>query len=158
MTGGYWVGVWQTEKSFVVKQGVEKVGGGASRRVDVSKLPVSRDLWDELAQDAPVKMGDPLAKVTMIAFLDLDCEACISYLKESYPYIKEKYIESGLVQYWVFPFSQTDYAGKRVVADHAKASGITVNPSFFVAQHQVIGAQPRVTFETIIEKALAEAK
>lgn len=48
-------------------------------------------------QDRPV-LGDPKAPVTLVELVDFQCPFCKRFFKNSYPLIKEKYIDKGLVR------------------------------------------------------------
>lgn len=54
---------------------------------------------------APRIQGDPNAKVTLTEFFSLTCGHCASFHQNTYPKIKEKYIETGQVkmEYRDFP-------------------------------------------------------
>lgn len=49
-------------------------------------------------------LGNPNAPITMIEFTDFECPLCQKFFQESYPVIKEKYIQTGQVKYLVRHF------------------------------------------------------
>ena len=65
----------------------------------------------ELAQPSPlgdVVMGSPDAPVTVIEYASMTCPHCAHFSTETFPKVKEKYIDTGKVRYIMreFPLNQ----------------------------------------------------
>lgn len=71
----------------------------ASGTVDMQKLIATQPLPD-------VVEGDPNAPVTIYEYASMTCGACANFHNNIYPTIKEKYVETGKVNFVVreFPF------------------------------------------------------
>ncbi len=86
---------------------------------DTSPREVSLD-------DDPV-LGDPDAPVTLVEFSDYECPFCKSYFTDTYPQIKEQYIDTGKVKvvFRDYPLSFHDPLAttQAVAANCARAQG-----------------------------------
>jgi len=60
-------------------------------------LPI-KNLVKNIKPDSP-KLGDPKAKVTMVAFEDFQCPFCRKFHDETFDRIKKEYIDTGKVLY-----------------------------------------------------------
>ena len=71
----------------------------ASGSVDMDKLMAEQPLPD-------VVEGDPNAPVTVVEYASMTCGHCAAFHAETYPAIKEKYVDTGKVKFIVreFPF------------------------------------------------------
>lgn len=84
---------------------------------ELEKLPALMDakgkvevqVGDFMLEKQPY-MGSPDAPVKMIEFIDYKCPSCAEWEKTIFPDIKEKYIDTGIVQFYTinFPFLGPD--------------------------------------------------
>ncbi|TDF37194.1 hypothetical protein EYS14_13630 [Alteromonadaceae bacterium M269] len=65
----------------------------------------------------PNILGDPKASYAMIEFMDYQCPYCVKYAKQVLPAIKQRYVDSGKLQYLI-----RDYP----LAFHKKAKGAAI--------------------------------
>ena len=165
IVGAYFFGVYKSDPSQIqsllkkeTKTVTQVQEEPTPTREDITKIPVAMDLWQEMKTDPKIVVGKEDAPVTMVAFISGNtCKTCEQFQLETYPKIIKKYVDEGKVKVWIFPFAKE--GGKKGEIDNvARAAGVSVNPTFFVAQYKLEGAQPYVSFESVIEKALAEAK
>ncbi|KKK71660.1 hypothetical protein LCGC14_2911680 [marine sediment metagenome] len=49
--------------------------------------------------------GNKNAKVTLVMFEDFKCKYCKEYFNETFPEIKERYIDTGKIKYVIIPLS-----------------------------------------------------
>lgn len=75
-------------------------------------FPTYEDINDEMSVmagdynlDKQAYLGDPKAPVKVIEFIDLKCPYCKAWNTENFDDFKEKYIDSGKVQFYVINFS-----------------------------------------------------
>jgi len=71
---------------------------------------------DELMEPGPLEemvLGDPAAKVTIVEYMSLTCPHCASFHKNTYPLLKEKYIDTGKAKFVLreFPLDQVAWVG-----------------------------------------------
>lgn len=55
----------------------------------------------EGADDAVFALGDPQAPVTVVEFTDFQCPYCAAYAQQTWPLVKERFVDTGRV-YYVF--------------------------------------------------------
>lgn len=69
-------------------------------------LQASTATAEELYKISPedVVLGDKKAKVTVIEYASMTCSHCADFHKNTYPEIKEKYIDSGKIKFVFRPF------------------------------------------------------
>ena len=74
---------------------------------DTAKSGPKVDIYIAAALSARI-IGDPSAKVKLVEYFSLTCPHCAKFHMETYPKLKEKYIDTGLVQmeYRDFPLDQ----------------------------------------------------
>lgn len=92
------------------------LGAGAASARFLGRPAVPADSWQlpaptpvaldaaELLQAGPLgerTLGDPAAPVTVIEYASMTCSHCAAFHTETYPELKEKYIDTGKV-YFVF--------------------------------------------------------
>ncbi len=95
----------------LIKNGVA-FGAAVSSATIFSTLPIlagDGDIYDIkklMTPDGPPDhfIGNPTAKVTIIEYASSTCPACASFHVNTYPKLKETYIDSGKVRFVVRPF------------------------------------------------------
>ena len=69
----------------------------AAAKANAEELLATMD-ESELIDDDPI-IGDPNAPVTIVEWMDFDCYFCGVFHDETFPQIKENYIDTGLVKF-----------------------------------------------------------
>lgn len=69
--------------------------------------PAVFDLEVGAGGEALVALGDPQAPVTVVEFTDYQCPFCLRYTQETWPTLKERYVDSGRVYYVLKDFPLT---------------------------------------------------
>ena len=82
--------------------------------VDVAKLMEAGPLPEQV-------MGDPKAPVTIVEYASMTCSHCAHFHKETFPAIKENYVDTGKVRALGASNFNADRLGKAL--DHADAAG-----------------------------------
>lgn len=122
----------------VVWQRSANTTSGSAQNIDISKQPT---------------LGNPDAKVTVVAFEDFKCPVCQRYDTDVFPNIKEKYIDTGKIRYAFFnyPFIGDDSTTAALAAECV----FNQKPEkFWDFEHIVYRAQPN--FKESEEWATAE--
>lgn len=83
----------------------------ASNPADEAKLPSAEELY-KISKDDMVS-GDSKAKVTIIEYASMTCSHCADFHKNTYPELKEKYIDTGKVKlvFRAFPLDEVALRG-----------------------------------------------
>ena len=69
-----------------------------AQRVDAAvKAPLDLLMAEQALPD--LWLGDPKAPVTIIEYASMTCTHCAAFQKETWPKLKEKYVDSGKVRY-----------------------------------------------------------
>lgn len=84
--------VEQGINAFIKKQQDEMEAAQAAQAAEAN-TPVDVSLDNDAVE------GDADAPVTIVEFSDFQCPYCGRYVKDTYPQIKEKYIDTGKVKY-----------------------------------------------------------
>lgn len=63
--------------------------------------------------DAELVLGSPLAPVTVVEYFSNTCAHCAAFDKDTFPYVEERYIETGKVRYILreIPTAPTELSG-----------------------------------------------
>lgn len=117
VVGAYFLGVYKT-KYDNLSGGTAKVEDSKQAPTEEKKSELSESDWDKLQEDPAATMGDPNAPVVMVEFTDYQCPYCEKYVSQSFPGIKEKYIDTGKVYYIIrdLPLGFHQNAEKAAVA------------------------------------------
>lgn len=67
----------------------------------VVPTPAVFDFETGAAEEVRLSLGDPNAPVTIVEFSDYQCPVCATHFEQTWPTLKEQYIDTGRV-YWVF--------------------------------------------------------
>jgi len=80
--------------------------------------PVVRDVEFDIG-DNPV-LGDAAAKLILVEFADYECPFCGRHVRETFPQIKERYIDAGVLRYAAvdMPLPMHPNAAKAAEASH----------------------------------------
>lgn len=100
LLGGFVIGSLWTENKMLAKGGVGTAPTGAAApagEVPQEATPLSDADWAEV-QKSGLVIGDDNAKVTMVEFTDYQCPFCGRHFTDTYPQLKEKYIDTGKVK------------------------------------------------------------
>lgn len=95
-------------------------------------------------------IGDPDAPVTIIEYTDFQCPYCSRHFQQTYPQIKENYIDKGLVYYIFKDFPLTNIHPQAVkAAEAARCAGdqdqyVEMHDLLFVKQSEWSGAADAV--------------
>lgn len=73
--------------------------GGSAPAQEAPRAVLEGDEWEELLKDPAATLGDSSAKVTIVEFTDYQCPFCQRAFQDTYPQIKEKYVDTGKVFY-----------------------------------------------------------
>ena len=114
---------------------------------DLRQVPFARDLWEALKDEDKQELGSPDAPLLMVIFMEESCQECRAFQQDILPRLKVKYLDPGKLRIWNFPMKGV-----------AQAAQVAVNPTFFIANDKIEGWQPWVTFESLIEKNLANSQ
>lgn len=95
----------------------------------------------ELMKSGPLEdmtMGDPSAPVSVIEYASLTCSHCAHFETESFPHLKEEYIDTGKVYYIFreFPLDQLAFAASVLARCSDKDKFFDINQLFFEKQRQ----------------------
>jgi len=100
------------------RQTLALIGSGAALALLSSYFPALAQnvSMQDLAVPGPLgdaAQGPPDAKVTIIEYASLTCSHCAAFHKETYPALKERYIDTGKVRYVLreFPLDPLATAG-----------------------------------------------
>jgi protein-disulfide isomerase len=100
------------------RQTLALIGSGAALALLGSYFPALAQnvSTQDLAVPGPlgdVAQGSPDAKVTIVEYASLTCSHCAAFHKETYPTLKERYIDTGKVRYVLreFPLDPLATAG-----------------------------------------------
>jgi protein-disulfide isomerase len=100
------------------RQTLALIGSGAALALLSSYFPALAQnvSMQDLAVPGPlgdVAQGSPDAKVTIVEYASLTCSHCAAFHKETYPTLKERYIDTGKVRYVLreFPLDPLATAG-----------------------------------------------
>ena len=100
------------------RQTLALIGSGAALALLGSYFPALAQnvSTQDLAVPGPlgdVAQGSPGAKVTIVEYASLTCSHCAAFHKETYPTLKERYIDTGKVRYVLreFPLDPLATAG-----------------------------------------------
>jgi protein-disulfide isomerase len=100
------------------RQTLALIGSGAALALLGSYFPALAQnvSMQDLAVPGPlgdVAQGSPDAKVTIVEYASLTCSHCAAFHKETYPTLKERYIDTGKVRYVLreFPLDPLATAG-----------------------------------------------
>lgn len=79
----------------------EEVYNSANRYVTSQQQEANKpkEATMEISVDDDAILGDPNAPVTIVEFSDFECPYCKMHFEETFPKIKKKYIDTGLVRY-----------------------------------------------------------
>ena len=160
IVGAYFLGVYKVKmegKSKTTEQDQQQVVDVPRPKIDVTKIPVSYELWEEMLTDVKVSYGEVDAPVILVAFVDADCPNCEQYQKITLPKIMNNYVLTKKLRILSFPYSKSGSKGS-VVDNVAKAANVGRNPTFFVGMNKIEGVQPYIVFESLIEKELEAVK
>ncbi len=70
-------------------------------------LPASQvkaDAYEKLPADFLIQYGDKNAQIKVTYLFSIYCPSCLNFMKEDFPRLKEKYIDTGLVEWIWHPF------------------------------------------------------
>jgi protein-disulfide isomerase len=103
--------VYITKDGEYFVQGAELISGQGDTPTQKPQTP-SEPV--EVSIDDDAIKGDPNAPVTIIEFSDYECPFCGKYFEQTYPQIKEEYVDTGKVRlvFRDFPLGFHDYAQK----------------------------------------------
>ena len=90
------------------------VSGPVGSRVNGQKNTLGIDV---VLPEKGNRLGDPEAQFAMLEFMDYQCPYCVKYAKQILPVIKQRYVESGQLQYMI-----RDYP----LAFHSEAKGAAI--------------------------------
>lgn len=128
-------GVSDEEFADRVEQGIEdyivKLEGGGEEEV----APEDIDM-EELAEDEPF-IGDEDAPITLIEYSDYRCGYCKKFHDETWPTLKEQYIDTGIVKF-VYKDFLLGYAGDYEAALVAECVRDQEGNEGFFAMHDYI--------------------
>jgi protein-disulfide isomerase len=88
------------EGQAVLQRELQEIKGLLRARSAAGEPPhVARTVNLVLAVDGRPTKGDPHAKVTLIEFSDYQCPFCGRYFRDTWPRIRQEYVETGKVRY-----------------------------------------------------------
>ena len=125
--------VEQGINAYIKKQEAEMQAAQAEAAAQAAK-PVDVSLDDDAVE------GDVDAPVTIVEFSDFQCPYCGRYIEETYPQIKEKYIDTGKVKYIFRDFPLGFHQNARPAAIAAECVREEGGDSAFWAYHDVLFA------------------
>ena len=73
-------------------------GDGGGEGGGTSTGDAARD-WGGFGQEGDIVLGDPDAPISVIEYASVTCGHCAQFHVFTYPYLKEEYIDTGLVRY-----------------------------------------------------------
>ncbi len=94
---------------------------------------------DELEQVEPVPRGDPDAPVVIEEFVDFQCPSCGRFATQIAPVIKQRYLETGQVQWQFYHFPLVGVFEHGFLA--ARASRCALDQDRFWDYHDVLHAR-----------------
>lgn len=100
----------------------------------------------ELLQEGPLPemvLGDPDAPVTIVEYASLTCVHCASFHNNTYPVLKEKYIDTGKVRFIFreFPLDNVAAAGFMLARCAEGSSYFPIVEAFFEQQQSLFNTQ-----------------
>ncbi len=88
-----------TAEEEMAKAGTDTPEAGAATSADTNAMPAA-DLNEVLSlQDYDVIYGDENAPVTIVEYSSLSCPHCATFHKDTFPALKESYIDAGKVRH-----------------------------------------------------------
>ena len=125
----FWTGtLYQQVQSLT--GGSERTGTTAGAALGDSAAPqeappsnLSDDLWQEVLKDPVATMGNGDAKVTMVEFTDYQCPFCQQAFQNTFPQIKENYIDTGDVFYVTRDLPLSFHDNAHGAAEAARCAG-----------------------------------
>jgi len=94
-------------------------------------------------QDVPIdnafSIGDPNAPVTIVEYTDFQCPFCSRHFQETYPQIRENYVDEGLVHYVFKDFPLNNIHPQASLA--AQAARCAGDQESFVEMHDLLFAR-----------------
>lgn len=93
-------------------------GAGATAATELVEIdaPDARALYD---QATPIRLGDPAAPVKIVEFGDYQCPACGDFSLQVKPFIVDRYVSTGQVQFTFYDFPLVSLHNHAVVAARA---------------------------------------
>lgn len=88
--------------------------------------------------DGAYAVGDPNAPITIIEYTDYQCPFCSRHFEQTYPQLKENYIDTGVVYYVFKDFPLTQIHPQAVLA--ASAARCAGEQDAYVAMHDMLFA------------------
>lgn len=90
------------------------------------------------APDVGYSQGEKSAPVLVVEFLDFGCPTCALFAQETYPTIRDRYVQSGQVRWQTVPFV---LGGFRNSAEAARAAACADEQAAFWPMHDLLFAQ-----------------
>jgi protein-disulfide isomerase len=90
----------------------------------------------DITIDGAYAIGDPNAPITIIEYTDYQCPFCSRHFTQTYPQLKENYIDTGMVYYVFKDFPLTQIHPQAVAA--ASAARCAGEQDAYVAMHDML--------------------
>ncbi|MGD2138089.1 MAG: thioredoxin domain-containing protein, partial [Gammaproteobacteria bacterium] len=97
-------------------ENIEKQGSSKTKRA-------ARPATAKVAISGQPAMGDPEAPVTVVEFTDYQCPFCLRFTENTFPALKEKYIDTGKVRWVAFNLPMSFHPHARKAAQAALCAG-----------------------------------
>lgn len=113
----------------------------------------------ELMKEGPLPeqvLGNANAPVTIVEYASMTCSHCASFHNETYPHLKEKYIDTGKARYIFreFPLDPLAYAGALLARCAGEGKYFPMTELLFKQQRNWAGsAQPEAALLQVVRQA-----
>lgn len=125
--------------AYEIEKGIDAFIAKEEQRIEEERREASKPqvVEGDFADDDAV-LGDPNAPVTMIEFSDYECPFCKRHFMQTFPKIKEKYIDTGKVKFIFRDFPLANHPRAQVASMASECVREQKGDKAFFAFHDLV--------------------